>query len=285
MRRMLIAAMALATAGGVQAQDTIRVSGRVVDSDGLPVPLAQVTSKGVRTATSDDSGSFRLAFREPAKVTVQASRLGYLPGRMQLDLKRDTTIEIFLVARPTALPVQTVLARAKSHLDRVGFYSRMDDAKKGTLYGVFIPPESLDARNSDRLSDVVMRVPNLRLRNTAGGGVLVTGSDGCLMTLYLDGSRFDMSSGGTMRSGTGVAAAQSGMIAMGPTGNVAGGSGKERGESFDNIIGITQLAGIEIYPRGINAPAQFQNFNGQCGIIALWTRSGAEPARFRKRDP
>ena len=279
---MRFVCIALLAAQAVGAQDTLYLRGRVVDSDGAPVAMAQLTAKGHPNATTNDSGAFVMPIRSRGKVTLQAQRLGYLPAKLNLDIRADTTIEIFLLPRAQNLPTQTVLARAQSHLDRIGFYDRLRDAEKGALYGYFIPPESLAVRNNERLSDVVNRVPGLRLRDTGTGrGVLVTGSDGCLMTMYLDGSRFDMSSGRTMLEGTGVGAAQVGMSTRGPGGMSGGGT--VPAVSVDEIIHPGQLAGIEIYPRGVNAPVQFQSFNGSCGIIALWTRTGAEPAAFRKR--
>ena len=281
MKRFVCIAL-LAAAQGASAQDTLYLRGRVVDTEGAPIPMAQVTAKGNPNATTNDSGVFVMPLKSKGRITLQAQRLGYMPARLNLDIRADTTIEVFLLPRAQSLPAQTVVARARAHLDRVGFYDRMRDAENGSLYGYFIPPDSLEARHSDKITDIVNRVPGLRLKDGgAGGGLLITGSDGCLMTLYLDGSRFDMNSGASMANGTGAGAAQLGMTARTPAGMTGGGTLKAEG--IDRIIHPSHIAGIEIYPRGTNAPIQYQSFNGQCGIVALWTKGGAEPAAFRKR--
>jgi hypothetical protein len=32
------------------------------------------------------------------------------------------------------------------------------------------------------------------------------------------------------------------------------------------------VAGMEIYPRGVGAPPEFQSLNGDCGVVLIWTK-------------
>jgi len=34
----------------------------------------------------------------------------------------------------------------------------------------------------------------------------------------------------------------------------------------------THAAAMEIYPRAINAPPQYQPNNGTCGVVLIWTK-------------
>jgi hypothetical protein len=34
----------------------------------------------------------------------------------------------------------------------------------------------------------------------------------------------------------------------------------------------THVAGMEIYPRAVSAPPQYQASNGTCGIVLIWTK-------------
>lgn len=34
----------------------------------------------------------------------------------------------------------------------------------------------------------------------------------------------------------------------------------------------SEIAGAELYPHGVGAPPQYQELNGSCGIVLIWTR-------------
>jgi hypothetical protein len=38
------------------------------------------------------------------------------------------------------------------------------------------------------------------------------------------------------------------------------------------MVKPNEIAGAEVYPRGIGAPPQYQSLNGSCGIVLIWTR-------------
>jgi hypothetical protein len=51
------------------------------------------------------------------------------------------------------------------------------------------------------------------------------------------------------------------------TGRLRGGDDK-----VNEVVPITNIAGVEIYPRAINAPAAYQPYNGNCGVVLIWTK-------------
>ena len=77
----LLVAFVLAITGLAAAQETTgTISGRLVDSQGLPVPGATVTAtgpQGSRSAVSDADGRYSLAFITPGTYTVKAELQGF----------------------------------------------------------------------------------------------------------------------------------------------------------------------------------------------------------------
>jgi hypothetical protein len=47
----------------------------------------------------------------------------------------------------------------------------------------------------------------------------------------------------------------------------------DRFGGIDELVSATSVEAIEVYPRGVNAPARYQLLSGTCGIIAIWTKA------------
>lgn len=41
---------------------------------------------------------------------------------------------------------------------------------------------------------------------------------------------------------------------------------------LDDIVTLTSVAGIEVYPSAVNAPPKYQSLNGMCGLVLLRTK-------------
>ena len=41
---------------------------------------------------------------------------------------------------------------------------------------------------------------------------------------------------------------------------------------LDDIVALNTIAGIEVYPRSVQAPPKYQSLNGLCGVILIWTK-------------
>ena len=78
---------------------------------------------------------------------------------------------------------------------------------------------------------------------------------GCVMTVYLDRVR---------------------IVGALATRYEAEGKHRELGgvpDAFVNELVLPhQVAGIEIYPRAVGAPPQYQSSNGKCGVMLIWTK-------------
>jgi hypothetical protein len=90
-------------------------------------------------------------------------------------------------------------------------------------------------------------LPGVRVVPLGGAGrhFVLTSNSRCQMTVYLNGQRL----------------------------NRLPRPGMEVGEPVivDDVLTPTTLGGIEVYPRA-NAPSEYQNLNGTCGVVLLWTK-------------
>lgn len=224
----------------------VTISGQLLDEYQRPVARANIVVSKQGRYVADDSGRFSFGV-QPGRIALEVRRLGFQPTSAAFSLDRDTVVTIAMISVAQSLPEQRVLGAAIDGLSQRGFYDRMRDADRGLTYGFFITPEDIDARRPFRSSQMLERVPGIRLAGTGGNNVIPVGQNGCPLTVYLDGARLKLDDD-TNR------------------GKVL------PGDSFDGVIGVTSIAGIEIYPRGTRAPARFQLLNGTCGIIAVWTK-------------
>jgi hypothetical protein len=113
----------------------------------------------------------------------------------------------------------------------------MDRAQRGG-FGYFITRDKIEQQRPFRVTDLLRTVPGLQvLPSGRAFGDIVRTTEGCSPAVYLDGSRFPL-----------------------------------MGESIDNLVDPMALEGIEVYPRAVEVPAEFQGPFANCGVIALWTR-------------
>jgi outer membrane cobalamin receptor len=117
-------------------------------------------------------------------------------------------------------------------LETRGFYSRMLDKERGALVGEFVMPEEIEMRSPQRVTQLLEQRSGIQVRRMGSCQVITTcyrvmGQGGCAATVYLDGQRLN-------RLGT-AASDASGAPAI------------------DELIPVTAVSAIEVYPRGSSA--------------------------------
>ena len=45
-----------------------------------------------------------------------------------------------------------------------------------------------------------------------------------------------------------------------------------RDDLVNDLALPTHVAAMEVYPRAVNAPPQYQPLNGACGVVLIWTK-------------
>jgi hypothetical protein len=251
--------MGFATA---QAQNARRlVNGRVLN--GNDEPVAQVTIvAGSLTATSDDSGRFRLEISHRSRIVLDLRRLGFMPSRLAIDAGGDTTVAVLLLASPQRLPGVGVTETPAKSPTLTGFEQRMAARKRAAGTGHFLTLADIEARNAQRTTQLVENTPSMRVTRKGNDGYAIYGRDNngsdCLATIWLDGVR--------------IAGEARPMIDRRTRRVVPGPALTE----LDSYVNPSDLAGVEIYPRGLMAPSQLVPLGddnaARCAIVAFWTK-------------
>jgi outer membrane cobalamin receptor len=153
---------------------------------------------------------------------------------------------VHLAARaPTSVSV--VLEKPVRLLDAVQvsartLYSRRQtevEQRRRRGFGDFIMRDELERNPSASITDVLRRIPGVRVYPSQGGDVVTFArgtsfSGPCRPTVYLDGHRLGS------------------------------------GENLDFVATVSSLEAIEVYKNASAAPVEF--WSGGCGAIVLWTR-------------
>jgi hypothetical protein len=223
---------------------TTMLRGRVIDESGAPLSYANVQVNYGRRYLADDSGRFQLPYPGEGSSTVFVRRIGFEPAELNLATRPDSALRVVLTAIPAQLKEVTVTAAgAYRSLDLYGFYGRMRDAERGATNGWFITPEDIERRKATSTTQMADGFPNIRVYKSGLGPMWdkIMGPGNCEMTVYLDNIRI--------------------------TKDVRGGS-----EPVNQMVPVTHMAGMEIYPRAFNAPASHPSYNGLCGVVLIWTK-------------
>lgn len=245
------------------------LSGRVTNTEGVPLAYANIRMNGGRTFVSDDSGRFTIPVTVSGGLTLLVRRIGFGVAEVKLPGMPDTAVTVALTAVATALPLTQVTARSPfASLDIHGFYRRMADVQRGINRGYFVTPEELELRRPTLTTSAVEQFPNIRVRQSprsrqllangefapeqqrVRGGVpsqwnlRIENGAGCPLTVYLD--RIRVSPVLRRRS--------------------------VEDEQLNLLVQPSTLAGAEVYPTTLGAPPEFALSPGTCGLVLLWTR-------------
>ena len=120
----------------------------------------------------------------------------------------------------------------------------MKDAENGINHGYFITPEDLDFRKPTQILNMAEGVPAVRVEHNilSPRSDILRGQGGCLMSVYLDRVR------------------------------IAGRAPPLVDDFVNELVLPQQVAGIEIYPRAIGAPPQYQSSANTCGVVLIWSK-------------
>jgi hypothetical protein len=233
----------MAAVAGAQDADRRTVSGVVMDSSRMRLAYANLTVGQTRTI-SDDSGRFvlRAVSREPFRFLVR--RIGFHVTEVSLPAGADTAISVVMAQSAVRLSTVTVVAPGSAKLETRGFYDRMRDVERGINRGYFVTPEDLEQRRPNFITQMFEGYPSIRVSRRIGGEMYaeILGTGNCRMTVYLDGIR------------------------------IVGKLNPRAEDPVNMMVKPNEIAGAEIYPRGVGAPPQYQSLNGACGIVLIWTK-------------
>jgi hypothetical protein len=220
------------------------VRGRVLDMQS-GAALARVSVRLRNTglwALTDTAGRFVFERIPVGEYQLRVEHIAYATNDAPLRV-RDDDLDALVRMTPAAIPLQPIVVTAFSRrLDNVGFYERR---KRGV--GTFFDRKQIDGMNVQDASDLLRRLPNLKLvpqlrRGSNQQRNATVGRRGnCRYTFVIDGSRtlpdFEM-----------------------------------------DFVAAGALEGVEVYNGLAEVPAAFKvhasSTGGStiCGVIAVWTR-------------
>jgi hypothetical protein len=205
-------------------------SGRAVSD-----AVVEVWHTGLTTHT-DASGRFDLTSLPVGTHVMEVRRIGFAPQHLpvQLASTSPTTVNVTL-DKPVRL-LEAVRVSAKT------LYSRRQveiERRRRRGFGHFILRDELERNASSRVTELLRRVPGVRVYSSTAGDVVTfargqSTSGPCRPTVYFDGHRLSA------------------------------------GEDLDFLATASSLEAIEVYTSAAQAPAEY--WGGGCGAIVLWTR-------------
>jgi len=268
LRQSGLLAFLTAAAAGAQSGQRV-IAGTVLDVRDNPLPFVAIAVRGAKppsTTTTNDSGRFVLIVPHQARVVFEARRVGYMPSQIALAPGGDTTVSILLLPSTTQLPKMEVKDVAPKPAGLAGFERRMTDRKRGSGAGWFVTAKDIEAKNPLRSTQVVEAIPSIVVRRESGDKFAIYGRTGigqeCPATVYLDG----IIVGGI--SDLAIARDRRGRAIVVKS---------AEGAPIDMLVEPGEIAGVEVYQRGIFAPNSLQPNDAnamRCAIVAFWTKHG-----------
>lgn len=236
------------------AQQLGTVTGSVTDTVETPMVQARITAVGTKlVAVTGVDGRFLLADVPAGLQILNVRMLGQKAILLPVEVVAGETlhVQVRLEIEPVPLHPVEVTAEAAVAPQLRGFYERRS---RGA--GFFITREEIGRMRPGLFTDVLRRVPGIRLqpvRGPSGSSYQavtgrVSGPRACPMLYYMDGVPFPV------------------------TGDVG----------INTLIQPEDIAALEVYSGASRVPLQFHSSNAHCGVIVIWTYSG-EPPPGRER--
>lgn len=224
---------------------TARVTGRVINNAGTPLPGARVQLEGTtRVATTRANGDFSLDSLPSGTQSLTVRLLGYAPIEQAVDLvsAQPTNVTIKMTEFVPVLEAVRVTASRERGLESVGFNRR-----RRVGQGHFMDDKDIN-ENSTYFSDVLRAAPGIRISPSGMNRQVITSTrspNGCV-AVWVDGNLWQSLEPG----------------------------------DIDDFVRPNELAALEIYNPS-TTPAEFQSRGGSCLTIVAWTYRKLD--RERKR--
>ncbi len=257
---LLMAAGPATDALTAQDRTVVEVQGRVVDArtaDSIPgATVLIMDSYGDRIARriTDEAGRFSVEVHRRSAIRLRVGGLGYETVNTPLLHFGDNdffVLEILLDVDAVPIAPLEVVAQAETLERSVAF--RGFDHRVQLGFGSYFTRSDIDEIQPQRVSDLLRRVPGVRLTGSGAGhrqivtmsrSLMGRGGGPCQVQIYMDGRL--------------ITRARSVDI------------------SVDELVAPGDLEGVEIY-RGLSTvPAEFMTPDAHCGVVALWTRRGGD---------
>ncbi|MGH7676723.1 MAG: carboxypeptidase regulatory-like domain-containing protein [Gemmatimonadales bacterium] len=224
-------------------QGTSAILGRIVDRrTQAPIQGAVVTLPGLApSATADSSGGFVQAGLAAGLYTLEARAIGYGMGSWTIELAEADTLRYVFALDLVEFELPAVVATGESvPADRA---LREFERRRAAGRGVFITPQEIAQRQPRTLDELLRNIPGVRtVCRPSGCAVRMTRTARpCRPEIFMDGLSATLA-----------------VPANAPAGD---------------------FIAVEVYRSLSETPDEFLRADNQCGVIAIWTRTGQSPRR------
>lgn len=215
------------------------IIGKVLDQQSqLPLPGATVSLLGTRLQTATDSGGrFTHAGLAAGTYLLEVRAIGYGVTSWLLRLKDGEVVDYIFEVAPIGVDLDPIVVEGRPSF--AGRRLREFEERRRSGRGVFITEDQIQTRNAATMADLLRGVPGVRLNCRSGNctAQMTRGARGiCAADWVIDGLPATMSATPAL-----------------PT------------------VGIVA---VEIYRSPGEVPSEFLKSDSQCGVIAIWTKSG-----------
>jgi carboxypeptidase family protein/TonB-dependent receptor-like protein len=215
------------------------IIGRVIDQQSQqPLGGATVSLLGTRLQTATDTGGrFTQAGLGPGTYLLEVRAIGYGVSSWLLRLRDGEVVDYTFEMAALGVELDPVTVEGRPSI--VGRRLREFEERRHAGRGVFITEDQIKTSNAATMADLLRGVPGVRLNCRSGNctAQMTRGARGiCAADWVVDG----------------LPASFSGTPAL-------------------PVVGIVA---VEIYRSPGEVPAEFLKSDSQCGVIAIWTKSG-----------
>lgn len=275
MRTALIAAhvipltlLATSLPGQAAAGGRAAVRGTVT-AQGRPLAGVLVMRLGSGDSTRSDSlGRYALPGLGSGHHIFEIRKRGFSPLEMEISFPNDTlTVRADVPMEPASAADPALVQKLTSE----GFSERRRRANPRDRL-TFLGPEDIEEKEALRASQLFENVPDVTVRYERGIGVLYGGDGRCVMYAWIEHQRIDNA---FPPAGSSAPSARQASSATHYSG-------------LDELIPLSQIGAIEIYPRSSQVPQDYQRSSQQvaagsrgrdfetrsaeCGAFIIWTR-------------
>ena len=211
------------------------LTGRVIQSAGLPVPGAQVAIEGTpNVARTDSLGRYRLEGLPSGTVEAVVRRIGFasLSQAVMLNQREPRRVD-FQVSDARVLAAVRVVGKMDTGLDKVGFNERKLHAS-----GHFLTPDEIEKRQPTLFTDLLQVMSGIKVESGSGGRVIASSRPGGCVNLFINDSRFESYEAGDV----------------------------------DNTFAVDMVGAVETYSSSLDTPVQFQVPGRSCATVVMWTK-------------
>lgn len=277
---LMLAAFLRAPAALGQAAAHGRASVRgTVTAQGRPLAGVLVTRPGSGDSTRTDSlGRYAIVGLGAGQHIFEVRKRAFAPIEMEINFPTDTTSIVGDIPMESAAAGDALL---RDKLDREGFLERRRRAQERDRT-TFLGPDQIAEREAARVSQLFDNVRDVSVRFENGISVLYGGDGRCVMYVWIEHQQIETAFPPAQALGGPTS------IRGGSSGGSSRSSGTTRYTGLDDLLPITQIAAIEVYPRPALVPQQFQRSgqtvagassgrdyetrSAECGAIIIWTR-------------